>query len=288
MAFNSNYKYIVTHPGRAHTDDVLGVAIALHLNPVPVYRREPSEEELQDQEVLVLDIGGSYEPTLGNYDHHQFPRDHAPECAVTLLLMEILGPNRFSEIAKAFKWVENVAVLDSKGPVVFAEKMDISVDALFGLQSPIATAVMKIFEEEESLETDSALSVVLASIGKGLLGAFNEYSQQMTEARALVEVVTVDGVSGIYVPGTFNAMVTRALKDEAEDDIAFLISFDDRGSGLVLYRYDDDPRLDFSYLCEHDDVLFAHNGGFIAKTKSKGLDNALGLVQLSLTVSPSQ
>ena len=53
-------------------------------------------------------------------------------------------------------------------------------------------------------------------------------------------------------------------------NIAASVTPDDRGSGYTLYRYADDPRIDFAKLAGRPEITFAHAGGFIAKTAEKG------------------
>ena len=82
-------KLIVTHPGSAHKDDFLACCILAHLHSVPIERRDPTEDDLADGEVAVVDVGGSHEPANNNFDHHQFPKDHPPLCALSLVLQHI-------------------------------------------------------------------------------------------------------------------------------------------------------------------------------------------------------
>ena len=41
-------KAILTHPGGAHKDDFLACAVLLSKFPVPIFRRDPTAEELTD------------------------------------------------------------------------------------------------------------------------------------------------------------------------------------------------------------------------------------------------
>ena len=73
-------KYIVVHGGRAHLDDVMACALAMcRKGPAsqddgiqeilakewittPIYRRDPTPDELADPTILVLDVGRKLEP----------------------------------------------------------------------------------------------------------------------------------------------------------------------------------------------------------------------------------
>ena len=80
---------ILTHPGGSHKDEFLACCLLAARHGVPIVRREPEQTDLDDPNVLVVDVGGEHEPARGNFDHHQFPRDHAPICALSLVLQDL-------------------------------------------------------------------------------------------------------------------------------------------------------------------------------------------------------
>ena len=64
----------ITHDGPFHGDDVFACAILLTLGPVTLLRtRDPSiiSEKISANDIIIFDVGGSYEPSVGLYDHHQ-------------------------------------------------------------------------------------------------------------------------------------------------------------------------------------------------------------------------
>ena len=64
--------------------------------------------------------------------------------------------------------------------------------------------------------------------------------------------------------------------DENPPDI--VISLDRRDEGWRLFRYDGTP-VDFSLISDCPEILFAHKGGFLAKTREKvSLDTLISLV----------
>ena len=105
---------IITHAGHAHLDDLMACAIALTdrtwgvlesgraatveaaladaCEGVVIERRDPTEDELANPRVLVLDVGGHYRPDLGNFDHHQFPKG-TKESAMSIFAASIGLPN---------------------------------------------------------------------------------------------------------------------------------------------------------------------------------------------------
>jgi len=88
-----------------------------------------------------------------------------------------------------------------------------------------------------------------------------------------------------FYDGKVSPSVTAFYKEvERPAIVACLVSRSDRpGEGWCLYRYDDHPWLDFSRLDGKPGVIFAHKGGFIAKTANAlSKEDALDLVAESV------
>jgi uncharacterized UPF0160 family protein len=70
-----SYLKVVTHDTTFHADDVMAVALLKYIGyDVHIFRtREQKilQAALTDPEVAVLDVGGSYDPIMFNFDHHQ-------------------------------------------------------------------------------------------------------------------------------------------------------------------------------------------------------------------------
>jgi uncharacterized UPF0160 family protein len=65
---------IITHAGSAHFDEVTAISLILALFPDEnfcIERREPSQDELEDPSIWVIDTGNRHEPEKRNFDHHQ-------------------------------------------------------------------------------------------------------------------------------------------------------------------------------------------------------------------------
>lgn len=283
-------KTIITHPGAAHRDDLLSVAIALATyGCVPVFRRDPTEEELQDPEVLVLDTGLRHEPERLNFDHHQLSRDAEAECALSLFV-------RFLGLEAEFKlqaWWETTVVLDAKGPFMAAKALGLG-RLPEELHSPIEQTQLRLFGSMGEFpvfcgsETDAICGPLsdLRDMGVQLLADVAEYAKVYSHVRELVRVVEVDGLDcfvGIEVLSPTLAAALNRFRDLEAPQVAVSIMKSDRdGESWVLYRYDDHPRVDFSRL-SGDQVVFAHKGGFIAKLALGVTENeAVGFVRAAL------
>lgn len=268
-------KHIVTHPGQAHRDEFLAISVAFSvLGEKPVYRREPTAEELDDPTVLVLDVGGRHEPELLNFDHHQRGRDEKPECALSLYAQH-LG---LEETLSLRKWYGPTVQMDVQGPFATAKTLGLPRFP-FELSGPIEGQLMVAFEKATEVMPGSTLSSVLYLIGTSMVSSAKEFAKKIVALAELVKVVEIKGVKALVFETT-DTEGTQDLKDRSHPDAAIALSWDDRGNGWSLYRYNDHQSVDFAVLEGDASVLFAHKGGFIAKTHERlGLDELVALVE---------
>jgi hypothetical protein len=265
---------IIVHPGHAHRDDFLFVCFVLAMckerGVVPmVERKNPTEEELNNPYVVVGDVGERHEPELSNFDHHQFDRDNAPVCALTLLLKDM---TIYEEAKRGFRWLNVTEKFDSKGPHYVANEIGIEwnkiSDATF---SPIEEVILHRFSK--STETNETMIELMTSTGEELLNTLEQFTgryQQLSDSitTSLVygnEIVFSLGISGDNDP-TF---ALNAYVSENYPNAIATITHDDRGEGYCLFRLNDSPKIDFSQIESDERILFAHKNGFVAKTHDK-------------------
>ena len=309
-------KKIITHGGKAHLDDVFACALALvnrawdsmengraatveaalydACEGVVIERRDPTEDELANPHVLVLDVGGRYEPDLGNFDHHQLPRG-TRESAMSLFAASIGLPNgAFDGTAKyvagsavypvdslasfledAFPWFRTRVALDACGPFAVAKENGVEWDTVAKFLGPLEGVVLGMFGNAEP----EARVDVVKPIAETVL-------RRHTAWERVVAVVEYD--HPWWADGDFTiADFTKADPVDAEacSDMftkyvnGVAVFHDNRGEGLTLLRLRDDPRIDFTKVKNDPEVAFCHAGGFIVKTKSKDLDMAWLLVE---------
>jgi hypothetical protein len=267
-------KHIVTHAGQAHRDDFISVALILAIfqNVIKVFRRDPTAEELADPEVCVVDVGGNLNPELNNFDHHQ---ERDLDCALVQVLK---GMKLYESALATFKWLGFTNDLDTKGPFVVAKNLGINPDMMFGMLSPIEEQILFMFGQES--EVCPNMILLMREIGKGLLEKIQFTETRMGELELMASTVEVDGLIGIISP--IEDRPSSLLQEYREKHVptaAFSICPDDRGEGWIMYRYNDNPRLNFSKIEGKSGILFAHKGGFIAKTAERiGQEEVLAFV----------
>jgi len=281
---------ILTHPGGAHKDDFLACCILLATSPAPIVRRDPTERELSDPNVCIIDIGGRHEPELMNFDHHQLPRDHPPTCSVSLVL-QALG---IYEEAKRFcEWLEPTEWFDCRGPVKTAHWLGVDRELLNKLNSPIDVTVLRRFAYSEFLGPGDVVWELMKMIGEDLLNYIRSLSERLdylmkacviwnaSEQDTSLKVVVLPKAD--QMPNEPSLGMSRFVEiQNLTQKVIALVYPDRRGNGYALTRYNDCPKLDFSRIEQEFDVHFSHAQGFLAKTSATSNERILKLIQLAL------
>lgn len=286
---------IITHAGKAHLDDLMACAIAIanmrmygNDCEIVIERRDPTDAELEDHTVTVLDVGGRYEPTNGNFDHHQLPRG-SKDSAMTLVAANLGIPNgagiaeyapgdaefpvdsMASFLEDVFPWFRRRAELDSCGPFATAKSAGVDWSVVESFLGPFEDIVLSEFEKDP---------VTVASKLAGMITRKWEAFSKVLAARKVDRPWWGDGEFAI---ADFTA-ADPAEAEEVSDALTAKVNgvavfHDNRGPGLTLLRLRDDPRIDFTRVKDDAEVSFAHAGGFVVKTRSKDLGEAWRLIE---------
>lgn len=285
------YQTILTHPGSAHKDDLLACCVLLVASPAPIERREPTDEDLENPSVAVVDVGHQHDPAKGNFDHHQFPREQAPSCSLSLVLQS-LG---LYEDAKAFcDWLEPAEWFDCRGPKDTATWLGVERDIIGKLNSPIDMTLLRRFALSARHEPGEPLWELMRMVGEDLV-------QYLTSLRARIEYIETHGElwelrsptgeAAIFLflprldplPDEPSAGIGHYLKSKRLDETVIGMVYPDRrGGGYGLSRYNDNLALDFTRVEAEEDVRFAHKSGFVAKTDATEPARLKELLQIAL------
>lgn len=283
----ATFDAIITHPGTAHRDEFMACCLLLAVNPQAVVYRENVPDDVPGRHI-VLDQGGVHDEAQLRFDHHQLPRTATPTCAITLVLPFLeIEPVMAREI---WQWLEFTERLDSKGPAATAEWLGVSAENLVKTQSPIEATVLRLFKQLAVVRPDNPIYSLMAEIGREKLQYLDQVLQRvaMLAAEASIHEIVV-GENRLLVLGT------RCIPGDAQPslgvelwlkrlkaDVDVIVSNDDRGEGLSLYRRKETANVDFSRLEGHKEITFAHKNGFIAKTRYKEVD-VLELITAAMT-----
>ena len=289
----ANFTTILTHPGSAHKDEFLACSVLLALHPAPLVRREPTDAELTDPAVAVVDVGHRHEPALNNFDHHQLPKDHPPTCSLSLVLQHL---GIYEDARQFCEWLEPAEWFDCRGPIATAKFLGVDRNALPKLNSPIDITLLRRFALATRLETTDPLSAVMRMIGEDLLEYVRSLRARLNFIGQHAEIwdITLGDAPAkiLFLPRT------DPLPDEPSMGVDRYIESlglaatvvgtvvpDRRSPGYGLSRFQDNPRLDFTRIAQSPGVHFAHARGFVAKTSLTDIAQLKALLLLAATAA---
>ena len=284
---------IVTHPGGAHKDDFLACCLLAHLHKAPIQRREPNDEDLADESTCVVDVGGVHDAKLKNFDHHQFPRDAPPLCALSLVLQDL---GIYEDALSFCAWLRPAEWLDTLGPNETAKLMEIPRKAFSDLNSPIDITLLNRFANQTELAPEDAIYQVMCMVGEDIVNYVQSLRERLKFLNQHAQWWTIEnvGTSGLPIQALFLKQHQSIANDpsfglyafiaeqEKENQVHVLIYPDRRGNGYGLTRYEDCPRLNFSKIEEETDVRFAHKRGFVAKVEATAPERLKQLLAMAV------
>ena len=276
---------ILTHPGGAHKDELLACSLLAAVHRVPIVRREPTAEDLADPTIAVVDVGGEHAPERNNFDHHQFPADHPPVCALSLVLQHL---GVYEDARQFCDWLEPAEWFDTRGPNVTAKWLSVDRATMNKLNSPIDITVLRRFAKAKRLDPGEPLWEILSYIGADLLEYLRDLRTRLDYIAQQAQIWTVDDHEVLFLPRTDpiadepSAGIDRYLATIGKStSVAALIYPDRRGSGYGLSRHNDNPLYDFTRIEKEPDVHFAHARGFVAKTSAADVGRVKELLGLA-------
>lgn len=286
----SELQRIVTHPGGAHKDDLLACCVLIAKYGCPVVRREPTPAELADKAVAIVDIGGSHDPSLQNFDHHHFDREHPPTCSLSLVLAAL---GLYEDALKFCDWLEPAEWFDSRGPNKTAEWLGVPRRAVSRMSSPIDATLLRRFAAQPEHVPGETLYEYMRFVGADLMAFLRDVRESIDLVAKSSERWSVpvgeDAIETVFLPRNDTmpdepsgsvARYIRAMGLEAV--IGATVYPDRRAGGYGIGRYEDDPRLDFSQLEGQPDVHFAHKSGFMCKTSATDPARLRELIQAAV------
>ncbi len=283
-------KKIITHPGGAHKDEFLACAILLAEYKVPVFRQEPTEEDLLNPATAVIDIGHRHQADLHNFDHHQFARDAKPTCSLSL----VLDHYGIYEDALAFcPWLEVAEWFDCRGPKDTSEWLGVDRETMGKLNSPLDITLLQAFSKSDQHSPGEPVWELMRMIGTELLLYVRSLRSRIEQVSKIAEVWEVNHgnrlIKVMFVPRAdkeieeVSAAMGWHIKELGlEEEVVAMVYPDSRGEGYGMKRFNDRAEMDFSRIEKEPEVRFAHARGFIAKVERVALDRLKELLLKSL------
>ncbi len=285
----SKFSGILTHPGSAHKDEFLACCLLVAVHESPIFRREPTQADLDNPAMAVVDVGGEDDAARGNFDHHQFPKDHPPTCSLSLVLMDL---GLYEDARLYCDWLEVAEWFDTRGPVETAAWLGVERTLLAKLNSTLDLTLLRRFAGMSEIRPGEPMWEVMRWVGGDLIGYLRSLREKLNEIGRSSEIWEMS-----HEAGDFRVLFLPRAENFSEDASAGLARYasglpegrqviamvypDRRGTGFALSRFNDDLRMDFTRIAAEGDVHFAHARGFVAKSSATDLGRIRDLLAMS-------
>ncbi|MES2983050.1 MAG: MYG1 family protein [Verrucomicrobiota bacterium] len=285
----NKFSEILTHPGSSHKDEFLACCLLVAVHEAPIFRREPTQHDLTNPRMAVVDVGGVHQPELGNFDHHQFPREHPPTCSLSLVLMDM---GLYEDARRYCDWLEVAEWFDTRGPQETAAWLGVERELLAKLNSTVDLTLLRRFAGMSEVRAGEPMWEVMRWIGTDLIGYLKSLREKLNEIARISEIWEIGEGETLFrilfLPRSANisedasAGLARYASMLPEDQhVIGLVYPDRRGAGFALSRFNDNLGLDFTQVETEADVHFAHSRGFVAKTSAVDLERIRELLSKS-------
>ena len=249
-------KLIITHPGSAHFDEFFAISLVLAVNNDVMYtieRRHPTEAELANPDIWVIDVGMKLEPNLKNFDHHQSTNTPAS----FMLVADHLG---LTATLRITPWWEFKDKFDRFGPFKIADEL--GIENLLPFINPIEVWFLELFEQNSS-----EIYPLMRSFGQNVIKGARSLSSQFEFWTNSEKCIVKNKIVLIGLTNDSTGLQRYSSRMDPPAEIA--VTYDGRGEGWRLGRVNDAKGVDFSKLEDDEKIKFAHKTGFIAKTKQR-------------------
>ncbi len=265
-----NTSKIITHNGHAHFDEFFALSLILARHEDThffIERRDPTEGELNDPNIWVIDIGHRYEPNLKNFDHHQ-------DLNLPASFVQVAEYLEVKDVLEKSPWWAFKDKIDRRGG--FKVASDLGIESLAPLSSPLENFILGMFAE-------SPISVYqhMKVFGKNLIDNGYRLKEQMSfwENCEQIDIKNKKVIIGFTDETHGSVQYCESL----ESPPAVRINYDGRGDGWSMSTIKDAEGINFFKIQDNENIKFAHRNGFIAKTKTRiPLENVLQLVEMAI------
>lgn len=249
-------KKVITHAGTFHADELLALATYAYFNrefnfmDIEHFQRQfqVSEHELSNPDVIIIDLGRSFDPDLGNFDHHQ---DANLPASNLLVLRHFVPEGRFRNLLEQYLF-QYISECDLGG------------------EKSTAPTLTSIIRGLNNLKQTNAYELAFRCAQTALFSAIATAEARMKSEEQWAEVQKIGKVA--ITDSTEHIVGWHELAEA--DDILMLVTPNQRGGYQITSR-----STDVFVIPENELQTFRHNSGFIAAyaTKDDAVNHAMSL-----------
>jgi uncharacterized UPF0160 family protein len=287
-------KFLVTHSGGFHADELLSSVILTRLFPeARVIRSRAAEWITPSNDRIIYDVGGAYDPDAGIFDHHQRGaplRDDGQPFSSFGLIWRQFGRDYLSASGVPATDIEDLHANFDRDFVLPIDLMDNGAlspsvaGALAKLTLPVLLETLKpVFDDKEPGADDRAFHDAL-SIARGFVEAGIKQDAAKLRAESIVRQAVASTGDEQVLELPMGMPFRPAIVKAGADHLLFVVHPRDtdwcvtgiRRSGDSFEQRADLPAAwagltgqDLAAVSGVADATFCHNGLFIAAAKTR-------------------
>ncbi len=255
-------KKIITHAGVFHADEVLAIAtLRIFGVDVPIERKfQITQEEIDDPEIWILDIGMVQDFEKHNFDHHHPTQKNSP--ATNLLVLNYLEQVGWvdSNLAKMLRERLYEYVSDCDRGIIINPKQDYTFSSMVR-----SFNVLSVEGFENALNFTLDYLRVLVDC----------YRKEINDKKRWDILEKIED-NGFYLAIQEDTNIIFGWKEYAvADNVYMLVSPNERGGWQIISRDSEIIKIP-----KHLNQTFLHNSGFIAvyDTKENAVQHAKNIL----------
>jgi hypothetical protein len=262
-------KKIITHNGGAHLDDLLACSFLVAKYPgTPVVRKEsPSEQDLDDNDIFVIDFGKQWVPEKKNFDHHQIKGGSV--CAFTQVL-EFFNARDYN----AIPWIKWVETWDHEGPAKSFELINAKNPNQDIIANPVESAFIKEFSKQSEIKYGSFCYSVLTQIGVEILSQLNDFYVKLNDLEQHAKILEINGYliadmrdcDFAKLKNPSNSKAESYWQKSLEKQTDIILTYDRKSPFRMIRRT---QSISFSNSEGQENIDFVHQNGFLIAFKEE-------------------
>ena len=274
-------KNVVVHGGMCHRDDFMAIGllklVGIIGSDTVVRRTNPTQSDLMNPDIPVIDVGGQLDPARNNWDHHQHEENVKDECAFSLLCKNTIVPveygfeGTFHDLWQDAPWHKAVNLRDNLGPDGLARKFGLPFMP-HEVTSPLEGFILGRIGDTDTFDLkwiELAAALLESQLEREIeFRAKEEWLHENGRFQELIDEEHGDMGCCVFIAdqkGAFGINPYVAKWGPGKDRVIMTATRDHRSPSWALYRLDAGVgRVNLAKLKDHKDVTFAHPKGFLA------------------------
>jgi hypothetical protein len=275
-------KKVISHPSPRHLDDFLALCIVKEIFPfIEMEYKIPDKKDLDNEEIMVLDVGGMLDFDKNNFDHHQLATTdggYVYESSLSLVLKKFIDKNKVPLAIKQIGFVDNYGLQTATKLGVISDKgtrfkITIIKGLIFswGVCDVVYKSILSLYKDDaDELEMVKFIDYLYHNLELSCKQELDESIRRYELECVRFENTVSDGnfvdinSFKVFVSGSVISMATKLFTDYGCHFVICRNSFNNNHTSIIKNTTDKrSADFDLNKLKNGFEVVFMHKSGFM-------------------------